>query len=70
MKFKIGQEVILGATTKRCIVIATKEEPAKEFADPHGGENVIPREKFDYIIRIIDDNIIMHVYEHQLIAID
>ena len=70
MKFKINQEVIEMASGKRCIVVATKEEPWKKKLDPFNRKEVYPDNNSDYIILIkIDENDYkgeMHVSEVQL----
>ncbi|MGV2449132.1 hypothetical protein [uncultured Chryseobacterium sp.] len=70
MKFKINQEVLEVASGKRCIVVATKEEPWKKTIDPYNRKEVYPKNNADYIVLIkVDENEYkgeMHVYEKQL----
>ncbi|OVE61798.1 hypothetical protein [Chryseobacterium mucoviscidosis] len=70
MKFKINEEVLEIASGKKCIVVATKEEP---YTHTYNQKEMYPPNNFDYIVLIkIDTNQYkgeMYVYEHQLIKI-
>lgn len=70
MKFKLGEEVIELASGKKCIIVASKEEPWKKTLDPYNRNEVYPNNNSDYIVLIkINDNEYkgeMHVYENQL----
>jgi len=70
MKFKINQEVLEMASGKKCIVVATKEEPWKKSVDPYNRKEVYPTDDFDYIVLIkVGENDYkgeMNVYEQQL----
>ncbi|MCI3935707.1 hypothetical protein MQX03_00745 [Chryseobacterium aahli] len=74
MKFKINQEVLEIASGKKCIVVATKEEPWRKTVDPYNRKEVYPENNADYIVLIkIDENEYkgeMHVYEQQLTEIN
>lgn len=70
MKYKINDEVTEIASGNRCLIVATKESPWKNPANPYNLKEIFPEKGKDYLVLVKRSNNEyngqMHLFEHQI----